>query len=137
MIGLDTNVVIVAINGRVPHLRDRLETALLSVIPIGIPTIVLYELRYGIKKSARAAQNTAALAAFLSLGFEVWPFDSADADEAADIRVSLEKSGTPIGPYDILIAAQARRRGAALVTANVSEFGRVPGLKIDDWTHLS
>lgn len=133
MICLDTNAVIGAINGRAPHLRDRLETALLLAPPMGIPTIVLYELRYGIQKSARTAQNAAVLAAFLSLGFELWPFDSADADEAGDIRFSLEKFGTPIGPYDILIAAQARRRGAVLVTANMSEFARIPGLKTEDW----
>ncbi len=134
MIGLDTNAVIFAVNGRVPHVRDRLEAALLAGEPIGISAIVLYELRYGIRKSARPAKNTAALATFLSLGFELWAFDPDDAGEAGDIRARLEKSGAPIGPYDILIAAQARRRGALLVTANASEFARVPGLKTEDWT---
>jgi tRNA(fMet)-specific endonuclease VapC len=55
------------------------------------------------------------------------------AEEASDIRFTLERAGTPIGPFDILIAAQARRRGALLVTANGREFGRVPGLRFDDW----
>jgi len=55
------------------------------------------------------------------------------AEEAGDIRFTLERAGTPIGPFDILIAAQARRRGALLVTANGREFGRVPGLKLEDW----
>lgn len=135
MIGLDTNTVIFAISGRIPKVRDRLEETLLAKTPIGIPTVVLYELRYGIRKSKKKrAGNLATLAAFLSLGFDLWSFDTADAEEAADIRAVLETSGTPIGPYDTLIAAQARRRGATLVTANESEFARVPGLKTENWS---
>ena len=57
-----------------------------------------------------------------------------DAREAGDIRAALERTGTPIGPYDVLIAAQARRRGAMLATANVREFARVPGLRLVDWS---
>ncbi|MGD0191471.1 MAG: PIN domain-containing protein [Rhizomicrobium sp.] len=136
MIALDTNIAIFAINGRMAHVRTRLEAALLEPSPVGISAVVLYELRYGIERSARPTQNAAALAAFLSLGFDLWPFEPADADEAGDVRASLGKSGAPIGPYDILIAAQARRRGAALVTANASEFARVPGLKTDDWSKV-
>jgi tRNA(fMet)-specific endonuclease VapC len=69
------------------------------------------------------------------LGLEVtlWPFEPGDAEEAGDIRAALERSGTPTGPYDILIAAQARRRSAVLITANEREFARVPGLKTEDW----
>jgi PIN domain len=59
--------------------------------------------------------------------------DSEDAEEAGDIRAALERAGTPIGPHDILIAAQARRRSAVLITANEREFVRVPGLKTEDW----
>ncbi len=62
-----------------------------------------------------------------------WPFEPEDAEEAGDIRAELERAGTPIGPYDVLIAAQARRRNALLVTANMGEFTRVPGLRIEDW----
>ena len=61
------------------------------------------------------------------------PFEPEDAAHAGDIRAELEKAGTPIGHYDYLIAAQARRRGATLVTANVREFARVPGLLLADW----
>jgi len=64
----------------------------------------------------------------------VLPFEVEDASHAADIRAELEKAGTPIGPYDSLIAAQARRRGAALVTLNSREFERVPGLLVVNWT---
>ncbi len=61
-------------------------------------------------------------------------FDDEDAAVAGDIRAALERLGTPIGAYDILIAAQARRRGAVMVTANRREFQRVPGLMVADWT---
>ena len=61
-------------------------------------------------------------------------FDSEDARVAGGIRAGLEAKGTPIGPYDLLIAAQALRREAILVTANVREFGRVEGLALEDWT---
>ena len=62
------------------------------------------------------------------------PFDDEDAAAAGDLRAALEAAGTPIGPYDLLIAAQALRSGTTLVTANVSEFARVRGLLWQDWT---
>lgn len=133
MIGLDTNAVIAAINRRVPGVRQRLEQALTDGVTVGLPVIVLYELWYGIKKSARPRENAAALAAFLTLDVTPWPFEPEDAEDAGDIRAALERRGTPLGPYDILIAAQARRRGARLVTANAREFARMPGLKTEDW----
>jgi tRNA(fMet)-specific endonuclease VapC len=64
---------------------------------------------------------------------QVLTFDAMDAQEAGDIRARLRRAGTPIGPDDILIAAQARRRNALLVTANTREFAQVPGLRIEDW----
>jgi tRNA(fMet)-specific endonuclease VapC len=87
-----------------------------------------------IRKSAKPQANTAVLASFLALDVAIWPFDPEDAEEAGDIRAVLERAGTPIGPYDILIAAQARRRRAVLITANERELARVPGLKTEDWT---
>jgi tRNA(fMet)-specific endonuclease VapC len=133
MICLDTNVVIAAINQREPWVRRRLERALVDGVVVGIPAIVLYEIWYGIKKSARARANAAVLAVFLSLDVMPWPFESEDAEEAGDIRAALKRAGTPIGPYDVLVAAQARRRGAVLITANEREFARVAGLKTEDW----
>jgi len=133
MLCLDTNAVIAAINGREPKVRRRLEAAIAAGTAIGIPTIVLFEMRYGVARSARPRANAAILAAFLALDVTPWPFEPEDAEEAGGIRAALESGGTPIGPYDILIAAQARRRGAVLVTANTGEFRRVPGLKIEDW----
>jgi tRNA(fMet)-specific endonuclease VapC len=133
MICLDTNVVVAAINHRAPRVRERLLQALVQGEAVGIPAIVLFELWYGIGKSTRAQQNAENLAAFLTLDVTPWPFDAEDAREAGDIRAALERAGTPIGAYDILIAAQTRRRAALLVTANGREFARVPGLRFEDW----
>ena len=133
MICLDTNSIIAAINRRRPQVRDRLERALLDGVIVGLPVIALYEIWYGIGKSARREQNALALKTFLTLNITPWPFEPEDAEEAADIRVTLERNGTPIGPYDVLIAAQARRRAALLVTANAREFVRVPGLETANW----
>jgi tRNA(fMet)-specific endonuclease VapC len=91
-----------------------------------------FELHYGLMKSARVQQNRATIAAFLALDIAVWPFD---IEDVGDVRFTLERAGTPIGPFDILIAAQARRRGPLLVTANGREFGRVPGLRFDHWAN--
>jgi tRNA(fMet)-specific endonuclease VapC len=133
MICLDTNIVIAAINQRRPEVRARLLQTLVDGMTFGIPSIVLYEMWYGIKKSARPQENADNLSAFLALDLTLWPFEPEDAEEAGDIRATLERTGKPIGPYDILIAAQARRRGATLVTANAREFARVPGLRTEDW----
>jgi tRNA(fMet)-specific endonuclease VapC len=133
MICLDTNIVIAAINQRAAAVRQRLMTTLHEGTIVGVPTVVLYELWYGIKKSARAQVNIDALDNFLALDVTPWPFEQEDAEEAGDVRAALERLGTPIGPYDVLIAAQARRRGAILVTANKNEFARVPGLQTQDW----
>jgi tRNA(fMet)-specific endonuclease VapC len=100
---------------------------------IGVSAIVLYELWYGVAKSARPKENAERLRIFLSSGFSVLPFEEEDAELAGDIRAKLEALGKPIGPYDLLIAAQAVRRGTTLVTANMTEFRRVPGLKVSDW----
>jgi tRNA(fMet)-specific endonuclease VapC len=134
MICIDTNVAIAAINRRPPGVRQRLELALADGAPIGLPAIVLFELWFGVVRSARREQNVTMLGAFLSLNFEQLPFEAADAREAGEIRQALERAGTPIGPYDVLIAAQARRHGAVLVTANAREFTRVAGLRCEDWS---
>jgi tRNA(fMet)-specific endonuclease VapC len=68
-----------------------------------------------------------------SIQFEIIEFDKEDARQAAEIRALLVSQGTPVGPYDVLIAGQARSRNLILVTHNTDEFGRVPGLRSDDW----
>src|SRR5439155_20755403 len=100
---------------------------------IVMSTIVLFELRYGIARSARRERNEAVLAQFMTLPLTVARFEDDDAIHAGDIRAYLERGGSPVGAYDILIAAQARRRGAVLGTRNRREFDRVPGLMVTDW----
>ena len=129
---LDTNTVIAVLKGNPPDVAERLEREILHCV-VGLPVIALFELRHGISKSARHNANSERLALFLQLPVAIVPFDAADAEEAGDIRTALERAGTPIGPYDLLIAGQARRRDAVLVTADTREFTRVPGLKTEDW----
>ena len=130
---LDTNAVIAVINDRPAGARSRLAQELASGEHIGIPTVALFELIYGYEKRAQRAQNEAALRSLLTLDVEPLPFELADAEHAGAIRAQLERAGTPIGHYDGPIAAQARRHGAALVTANQREFARVQGLDVVDW----
>jgi tRNA(fMet)-specific endonuclease VapC len=134
MICLDTNIAIYVINRRVPSVRLRLAEQLRLGTEIGFPVIALFELRYGHARSDRQAESDRLLAEFLAPGIAVLPFETEDAAHAGDIRAHLESRGAPSGHYDYRIAAQARRRGATLVTANVREFERVPGLLVTDWT---
>lgn len=133
MICLDTHIVIWIVNGRSSSLRHRLGEQMRAGMPVALPSIALFEMRYGFAKSDRRASNEQLLERFLGLGIDVLPFGAEDAAHAGDIRAELESKGTPIGTSDCLIAAQARRRGAILVTANFREFARVPGLLVADW----
>jgi tRNA(fMet)-specific endonuclease VapC len=132
VICLETNVVIAVLNGRPPHLAERLEREMLCGA-FALSVVTLFELHYGIARSARRRENAERLAIFLQLPVSVLPLDPEDAEEAGEIRAATERAGTPVGPYDLLIAAQARRRSALLVTANAREFARVPGLRTEDW----
>jgi len=134
MICLDTNAVIAVLNNRRSPVRSRIDAAIGSGGTLAMSSIVLFELWYGVAKSARPERNARRIADFLAGPIEVLPFESGDAEEAGDIRAALERAGTPTGPYDVLVAAQARRRDALLVTANGREFVRVPRLKLEDWT---
>ncbi len=97
---------------------------------IGISAIVAFELYFGAFRSARKDHN---LAGIDSLWFEILDFGPQDARHAGEIRALLASRGTPIGPYDLLIAGQARARALTLVTHNIREFRRVPGLHVVDW----
>ena len=97
-----------------------------------ISAITLAELRFGVAKSTRGALNMANLETFLAR-FELADFDSEAAAVYGPIRAELEAKGTPIGPLDTLIAAQAITRRALLVTSNVREFSRVRGLRLENW----
>jgi tRNA(fMet)-specific endonuclease VapC len=135
MICLDTNAVIVAINHLNPRVRARFDQAIRDRLSINLPSIVVFELWYGIFKSLHRQRSIVTLTHFLAGPVQILNFDADDAREAGEIRAALARRGTPIGPYDILIAAQARRRDATLVTANAREFSRVPGLKTEDWAN--
>ena len=134
MICLDTHAIITALNDRTSPVRARIDAAIRLNHPLAISSIVLFELWYGAAKSARPERNARRIADFLAGPIEILAFEPADAEEAGYIRATLERAGTPIGPYDLLVAAQARRRDALLVTANEREFARVPRLKFEDWT---
>ena len=130
---LDTNACIAVINGRPAQVRQQLVLALAPPNQALTSSIVLFELWYGVAKSARPETNAARLTAFLSGPLGLVDFDEQDAHEAGEIRAGLEAHGNPIGAYELLIAGQARRRGATLITANAAEFARVPGLAWEDW----
>lgn len=125
---LDANVVIALLNDTASKAAQRARRKRSG--DIAIPAIVAHELFYGAFKSRRAAQNVALIDA---LHFAVIEFDKEDARHAGELRAFLVSRGTPIGPYDVLIAGQAMARNMILVTHNVDEFQRVPKLRIEDW----
>jgi tRNA(fMet)-specific endonuclease VapC len=131
---LDTNVCIALINGKPAEVRRRFEVVAATGAAMSTSSIVTYELWYGVAKSARASANADRLTAFLGGPIDVIDFTVEDAREAGTVRAALEAAGRPIGAYDLLIAGQARRIGASLVTANGAEFGRVSGLRWEDWS---
>jgi tRNA(fMet)-specific endonuclease VapC len=100
---------------------------------IGLSSIVMHELYYGAYKSAKASYNLETLRLFMA-DFPSVGFEQEDALAAGEIRDALAAKGTPIGPHDVLIAAQAKARDLVLVTNNVGEFRRVEGLRVEDWT---
>jgi len=124
---LDSNAVIALLRGDGGFLA-----ALRAHRPedFGISAIVAHELFYGAYKGRRRAENLARVEA---LQFEVVEFDREDARQAGEIRAALAAAGTPIGPYDVLIAGQAMARTLTLITHNTREFERVPGLHVEDW----
>jgi tRNA(fMet)-specific endonuclease VapC len=130
---LDTNACIALINGHPPAVRARLQRASATGAQIYVSSIALFELRYGVAKSARQEFNHKRLETFLSGPVTILSFEDADARAAGTIRATLETSGKPIGAYDVLIAGQAIRHDLTLVTANIREFSRVKGLTWQDW----
>lgn len=133
MISLDADAVIGLMVGDSRLLRLKYRAALAAGETIVVSSIVLFELRNGIAKSSRVQQNREFLAHFLAGTASALAFDAEDAAEAGKVRALLTAAGRPIGPYDVLIAGQALRHGATLVTRNVREFRRVAGLKVEDW----
>lgn len=131
LVFLDTNTCIYFMKGRFPALRRRL----LQTRPedVRIPSVVAAELLFGLEKIGAPDAARSVLRDFLA-PFDRSPFDSAAALHYARIRAILERAGTPIGPNDLMIASIVMAHGGTLVTKNVDEFSRVPGLPVEDWT---
>jgi tRNA(fMet)-specific endonuclease VapC len=125
---LDANAIIGLVNNTSPKLARRARNE--NPADVVISAVVAHELFYGAFKSRRMAQNLAIVDA---LQFAVLAFDKEDARKAGEIRAFLATRGTPIGAYDVLIAGQAAARDLILVSHNTGEFGRVPGLRVEDW----
>ena len=100
---------------------------------VGLPSVVVHELYFGVFKSAKVAYNLEWLRLFLR-NFTIAAFEGPDARASGEIRAALAAVGAPIGPYDTLIAGQALARKSTLITNNLREFARVPGLAAEDWT---
>ncbi len=132
---LDTNVLIALLRNRPDQVRERYRKASQSADCLAVSSVALFELWYGVAKSSLVTENTERLRILLSGDLDLLDFDDEDARTAGQVRAALEKDGTPIGAYDVLIAGQALRRGLTVVTANTSEFSRVSGLSWEDWTH--
>ena len=126
----DTNACIRYINGRAPNLRERIRTV--SDTDIVISAVTKYEMTYGAARSEYPERSREKHAAFFSR-FISLPFDDAAAEICGNIRAQLANAGTPIGPYDLQIAAIALVHNLIVVTHNTVEFGRVPGLQMEDW----
>lgn len=126
---LDTNILI-ALTKKRPGLAERLGQVPARMILLS--SVVLAEIEYGIAKSTRKEHNRTIFERLLQ-GFQVTSFDEAAAGHYGPIRAALERRGELIGPYDLMIAAQARAENAVLVTDNVHEFKRVEGLVVENW----
>lgn len=127
---LDTNICIYIIKRFPLEVYKRFET--LRVGDVGISSITFCELQFGVFKSANPEKNQQALTEFLG-PIDVVDFPSGAAPLYGDIRAKLQRAGTSIGNYDLLIAAHALYAGVTLVTNNVREFERVPDLRIENW----
>jgi len=125
---LDTNAVIALLKDADTPIGRRVR--LCQPADVFVSSIVLHELFYGAFKSARTERNVALID---GLRFGALEFSREDARDAGEVRASLAAKGTPIGPYDVLIAGQARARSLVLITHNTDEFARVPGLLMEDW----
>jgi len=131
MILLDTNAVIALVGRRSDELLRRVEAS--DPGALAVSAVVAHELWYGAYRSQKVSFNLETLR-LLFADLAILDLDREDARVAGEIRAELARQGTPIGPYDILIAGQAKARDLVLVTNNTREFSRVAGLKLEDWS---
>ncbi|WP_245926343.1 type II toxin-antitoxin system tRNA(fMet)-specific endonuclease VapC [Sulfoacidibacillus thermotolerans] len=128
---LDTNICIYLIKRRSDELVNRMRV--FRTGEIGVSVVTVAELQYGVSKSQNKERNQAALEAFL-LPLDIADFSFSITVMYGDIRAQMERQGQPIGPLDTMIAAHALSLDVPLVTNNTREFGRVRGLRVEDWT---
>jgi len=126
---LDTNIVIYTLKNRPPEVREAFNR---HADQLCASTVTLGELIYGAEKSRQPERNLAEVESFAAR-LQVLPFDTDAAIHFGQIRAELARSGYPIGPYDLMIAGHARSRGLVLVSNNLREFQRVPGLRLENW----
>ena len=129
---LDTNTCIYIIKRKPSEVIQRFKKTKIS--QIGISSITLSELLYGVAKSSKPEKNQVALAQFIA-PLVILPYGDEAAHYYGELRALLEKQGTPIGSLDMLIAAQAFSIDCTLVTNNEKEFIRIPNLKTDNWVN--
>ena len=127
---LDTNICIFTIENKPEHVRDAFNR---HHGQLCMSSVSLMELIYGAEKSSSPERNLAVVEGF-SARLEVLPYDEMAATHTGQLRAELALNGTPIGPYDQLIAGHARSRGLIVVTNNRRQFDRVAGLRVEDWT---
>lgn len=126
---LDTNICIFTIKNKPERVRERFN---LNTSRMCISSITLMELIYGAEKSQMPERNLAVVEGFVSR-LEVLDYDAQAAIHSGQIRAELARKGTPAGPYDQMIAGHARSRGLVVVTNNLREFERIPGIRTEDW----
>ncbi len=129
---LDTNICIYLIKNKPPEVRKYFD--LVPVENVGISSIVLSELTYGVYKSNSFNKNNKALQRFIS-PFQIYDYSEKPCDYYGKIRSDLAKQGKIIGAMDLMIAAHALSEGATIVTNNTKEFCRIEGLKVENWVH--
>ncbi len=127
---LDTNICIYIKNKKPPQVLKRFKSALKHGVFISSVTVA--ELQFGVYNSLHVEQNRVSLAEFLA-PFEILNFGTEDAEKYGILRAKLKRSGSLIGPYDMMIAAQALAKDLVVATNNTDEFIRVEGLRLEDW----
>lgn len=130
---LDTNICIYVIKSRPATVVEQVQSK--QPGEVGISAITLAELEYGVVRSHYPDRNRVALLEFL-LPFVILDFDPRASVEYGRVRSLLESKGKPIGPMDLLLAAQAKSPGLILVTNNEREFKRIEGLPVENWTKM-
>jgi len=126
---LDTNICIYVMKHYPPDLREKFNSLAEQLC---ISSITLGELHYGAEKSARRVDNLTAIEHFVAR-LDVLPFATRAAAHYGQVRAELERAGTPCGPHDTQIGGHARSEGLIVVTNNLREFNRMPGIRVESW----